>query len=30
VYAGLPSVQASFVDLLESAFDFVRALLGGG
>jgi flagellar biosynthetic protein FliR len=30
VYAGLPSVQASFVDLLEAAFDFVRALLGGG
>jgi flagellar biosynthetic protein FliR len=30
VYAGLPTVQASFVDLLENAFDFVRALQGGG
>ena len=30
VYAGLPTVQASFVELLESAFDFVRALQGGG
>lgn len=30
VYAGLPTVQASFVELLENAFDFVRALQGGG
>jgi flagellar biosynthetic protein FliR len=30
VYAGLPTVQASFVDLIENAFDFVRALQGGG
>ncbi|MGH8240150.1 MAG: flagellar biosynthetic protein FliR, partial [Steroidobacteraceae bacterium] len=29
VYAGLPTVQASFVELMESAFGFVRALLGG-
>jgi flagellar biosynthesis protein FliR len=28
VYAGLPTVQASFVELLETAFDFVRALMG--
>ena len=28
VYAGLPTVQASFVELLEAAFDFVRALQG--
>jgi hypothetical protein len=25
----LPTVQASFVGLMESAFEFVRALLGG-
>lgn len=30
VYAGLPTVQASFVELLENTFDFVRALQGGG
>ena len=30
VYAGLPTVQASFVELIESAFDFVRALLVAG
>src|ERR1700754_2819443 len=29
VWAGLPTVQASFVELMESAFEFVRALLGG-
>ena len=29
VYVGLPTVQASFVGLMESAFEFVRALLGG-
>ena len=29
VYVGLPSVQASFVEPLEAAFEFVRALLGG-
>ena len=30
VYAGLPSVQASFVDSLDSAFDLLRALLRTG
>ncbi len=30
VYAGLPTVQASFVELIGSAFDFVRALLVAG
>ena len=30
VYAGLPTVQASFVDLMETAFEFVRALQGQG
>jgi flagellar biosynthetic protein FliR len=29
VYVSLPTVQASFVGLMESAFEFVRALLGG-
>jgi len=28
VYAGLPTVQASFVELMETAFEFVRALQG--
>jgi flagellar biosynthetic protein FliR len=29
VYVSLPTVQASFIGLMESAFEFVRALLGG-
>jgi flagellar biosynthesis protein FliR len=29
VYLSLPTVQASFVGLMESAFEFVRVLLGG-
>src|SRR5687768_2713757 len=29
VYVSLPTVQSSFVGLMESAFEFVRVLLGG-
>jgi flagellar biosynthesis protein FliR len=29
IYIGLPTVQASFVDLIGTAFDFLRGLTGG-